>query len=78
MHWVTISIIFCIVIMLIIGVLVMYHTKAFWGLESNSNANTINVSMNILSSYTIYPIIVVIIITLFIAIGWIFTVKGFS
>jgi hypothetical protein len=45
--------------MLIIGVLVMYQTKAFWGLEHNPNANTLNNTMNFASSYNIMPIILI-------------------
>ena len=61
MPWVTISIILGIVMMLVIGVLVMYETKAFWGLEENSNANTLNCTMNFASSYNLIPIIVIVI-----------------
>jgi len=54
--------------MLIVGVLVMYHTKAFWGLESNSNACTLNTTMNVATSYTLYmPIVLVVVAVIMIA-----------
>jgi len=51
-----------IVMMLVVGVLVMYHTKAFWGLESNSNAATMNATLNFASSTSLYPIIVIVVV----------------
>lgn len=44
----------------------MYETKAFWGKESNSNINTMNATMNFLSSNNLLPIVGIIIIGLFI------------
>ena len=78
MPWVTISLIVGIVMMLIIGVLLMYHTKAFWGLESNSNANTMNTTMNFLSSTSIYPLVVIVVVALFIAVLVMSTSRGFG
>ena len=57
-NWVTISLVLSISICLIIGVLIMYETKAFWGKESNSNINTLNTTMNFLSSNNLLLVIV--------------------
>ena len=62
MPWVTISIVLGIVVMLILGILIMYHTKAFWGLESNSNANTLNNTMNFATSTGLMPIIIIVVL----------------
>ena len=77
MPWVTISIVLGIVMMLIVGILVMYHTKAFWGLESNSNAATMNTTMNFASSTSIYPLVIVVIVVLF-AVLFMSTARGFG
>ena len=77
MPWVTISIVLGIVMMLIVGILVMYHTKAFWGLESNSNAATMNTTMNFASSISIYPLVIVVIVVLF-AVLFMSTARGFG
>ena len=42
-----------------VGVMIMFETRGFWGLEDNSNANTINAT---LSTYTVLPIVIVVII----------------
>ena len=55
--YITIGIMFGLIFMLMIGVLTMYHTKAFWGLEYNTNANTMNTSLNLISNNVLYPII---------------------
>jgi len=60
--WISISIALAITIMLITGMVVMYHTKAFWGLEDNTNANTINSTFN--SVTMLGPILVVVVIVL--------------
>ena len=38
----------------------MYHTKGFWGLESNRNANTLNNTLNAVSSPSFTIIVIVI------------------
>lgn len=78
MPWVTISIVIGIVMMLVVGVLLMYHTKAFWGLESNSNANTMNTTLNFASSTSIYPLVVIVLIVLFVVVLYMSTAKGFG
>jgi len=78
MPWVTISIVLGIVMMLVVGVLIMYHTKAFWGLESNSNAATMNTTLNFASSTSIYPMVVIVVIALFIAVLYMSTARGFG
>jgi len=77
MPWITISIVLGIVMMLIIGVLVMYQTRAFWGLESNSNAATLNATMNFASSYNLLPLIVILVAVGMIAL-FMFTSRGFG
>ena len=42
----------------------MYETKAFWGKESNPNINTMNATMNLISSYNMIPMIVLIVVGL--------------
>lgn len=61
-NWVTISLVLSISFCLIIGVYIMYETKAFWGKESNSNINTINCSMNTLSSTGLLPVVFMVIV----------------
>ncbi len=78
MPWVTISIVLGIAMMLIIGVLVMYHTKAFWGLESNSNANNMNTTLNFASGTSLYPLVVIIIVAFFICALFMSTARGFG
>lgn len=43
----------------------MYETKAFWGKESNSNINTMNTTMNFLSSSNLLPVVAAAVIALF-------------
>jgi len=63
--------------MLIVGILVMYHTQAFWGLESNSNANTMNCTLNAATSIGIMPIIIIIVVAIGILL-FISTARGFG
>jgi len=77
MPWVTISLVLGIVLMLVVGILVMYHTKAFWGLESNSNANTLNTTMNFASSYGLMPVVVLVVLVVAIAL-LMSTTRGFG
>lgn len=63
---------------LVIGVYVMYETKAFWGKESNSNINTMNTTMNFLSSTNLLPVIITIVI-LTLAVGMLLSTRmGFG
>ena len=78
MPWVTISIVIGIVMMLVIGVLLMYHTKAFWGLESNSNANTMNTTLNFASSTSLYPLVIIVVVASFVCVLFMSTAKGFG
>jgi hypothetical protein len=64
-------------ISLIIGVMIMYETKAFWGKESNSNINTMNTTMNFLSSNNLLPIVGIVIVALFICM-LLGTTRGFG
>ena len=50
---------------LAMGITVMYHTKAFWGLENNPNANTLNNTMNVNPTFNTLIIIIVAGILLF-------------
>jgi len=77
MPWVTISIVLGIVMMLIVGILVMYHTKAFWGLESNDNANTMNTTMNFATSTGLMPLIIIIVVAVA-AVLLMSTTRGFG
>jgi len=64
--------------MLIVGILVMYHTKAFWGLEDNSNANTLNCTLNAATSFSMYPVIIIVVVAV-IALALIMsTARGFG
>ena len=63
--------------MLIVGILVMYETKAFWGLESNSNAATLNATMNFASSTNLIPLIVLVVIAI-VAVLIMSTARGFG
>ena len=49
-------------ICLVIGVYIMYETKAFWGKESNSNINTINATMNFMSATNFLPVIIIVVV----------------
>jgi hypothetical protein len=40
----------------------MYETKAFWGKESNSNINTMNTTMNFLSSNNLLVVVVTVVV----------------
>ena len=42
----------------------MYHTKGFWGLESSSNAATINSTFNSVSNLTFILVTVVILVSI--------------
>jgi|GEM_PF-5002922 len=55
---------------LLVGVTVMYQTQYFWGKESNSNINTLNCTMNNLTSSfgTSSVLNLVVIIVIFLAI----------
>ena len=64
--------------MLIVGIIIMYHTRAFWGLESNSNANTLNCTMNAFSSINLYPLIIILAIVLIVAVLFMSTARGFG
>ena len=64
--------------MLIVGILVMYETKAFWGLESNSNANTLNCTMNTIYSIDFLPLIIIVAVVAIGAILFMSTAKGFG
>ena len=67
-----------IVICLIVGVYVMYETKAFWGKESNYNINTLNTTMNFMSSTNLLNVIVVVFV-LALVIGLLMTIRmGFG
>lgn len=46
--------------MLIGGMVVMYETKAFWGLEENTNANTLNSTFNTITDLPIILTVVVV------------------
>jgi len=46
---------------LIGGIVVMYQTEAFWGLEDNPNANTMNNTMN---TFTSLPLVLVVVAVL--------------
>lgn len=50
--------------MLLSGMVIMYHTKAFWGLESNTNAATINNTFNTFTNLTSIIVVVVLIIAI--------------
>lgn len=61
------AIILSIVISLIAGVTFMYSTQYFWGKESNSNINTLNCTMNNLTSsfgtFSVLGIIVLVVVS---------------
>jgi Co/Zn/Cd efflux system component len=46
--------------MLIAGIVTMYNTKGFWGLEHNQNANTMNNTLNTVTFLN--PILIVVIV----------------
>lgn len=77
MPWVTISIVLGIVMMLIVGILIMYQTKAFWGLENNSNANTLNTTMNVATATGLTPVIGIIVLVIAVALIMC-TTRGFG
>ena len=56
----------------------MYHTNAFWGLESNPNAYALNNTMNVATSYSIYPIVAIIVIVAIAMILVGLTTRGFG
>lgn len=66
-NWVTISLVLSISVCLVIGVLVMYETKAFWGKESNENINTLNCTMNLLSAHNLIPLVILVVAGLLVA-----------
>lgn len=47
------------------GVVGMYHTKGFWGMESNQNVNTWNTTFNVYPSLSPIFIVVIIILIIF-------------
>ena len=65
-------------ICLVVGIEIMYETKAFWGKESNSNINTINCTMNFMSANNILPIVITVVVCA-LAIGLLMTTRqGFG
>lgn len=77
-NWVTISLVISISLCLVIGVYIMYETKAFWGKESNQNINTINATMNIIGGTNLLPFIILLVVLVLI-IGLMMTTKrGFE
>ena len=62
-NWVTISLVLATVICLVVGIEIMYETKAFWGKESNSNINTINCTMNTIGSTGFLPLVIIIVVS---------------
>ena len=42
----------------------MYHTKAFWGLEANTNASTLNATFNSIPNLTSLVLIIVVVIAI--------------
>jgi hypothetical protein len=77
-NWVTISLVISISLCLVIGVYIMYETKAFWGKESNQNINTINTTMNFMSSTNLLPVIIVIVVAALIIGLMMTTNRGFG
>jgi hypothetical protein len=56
----------------------MYETKAFWGKESNSNINTINNTMNFMSSNNLLIVVIVVVLGVLV-IGMLLTTRqGFG
>jgi len=51
-----------IIITLIGGITILYHTKAFWGLEDNANASALNSSFNSIPNLTSLVLVVVVLI----------------
>jgi len=64
--------------MLIVGILIMYHTKAFWGLENNSNAATLNATMNFVASISFYPLIIMVVVVVLAMFLLSATARGFG
>jgi hypothetical protein len=60
---------------LVVGIYIMYETKAFWGKESNSNINTLNCSMNFMSSTNLLPVVITIVVAA-LAIGMLMTTRA--
>ena len=50
--------------MLLGGMVIMYETQAFWGLEDNTNAATINTTFNTVDN--LVPILVTVVVVLLI------------
>ena len=50
--------------MLISGMVIMYETQAFWGLEDNPNAATLNTTFNTVDN--LIPILVTVVVVLLI------------
>ena len=61
-----------IALSLIVGISVMFTTKYFWGKESNDNINTLNCTMNNLTSEFgvsgIFSIIIIVVVAIIIVI----------
>ena len=74
-NWVTISLVLSISLCLVVGIYIMYETKAFWGKESNSNINTLNCSMNFMSSTNLLPVVITIVVAA-LAIGMLMTTRA--
>ena len=53
--------------MLVTGMVVMYETKAFWGLEENTNAATINNTFNSFTNLSGLLVVVVMVIAVVLA-----------
>lgn len=64
-----------IIITLIGGVTIMYHTQAFWGLEDNANASTLNATFNSMPNLTAIVIMVVVFVAIVLVMT---TTKGFG
>jgi len=62
--------------MLIVGIVTMYHTQAFWGLESNSNACALNTSMNTFYSIGGFAPVIIMIVVIIIAVFLLTSVRA--
>lgn len=74
------AIILSVVISLLAGVTVMYNTQYFWGKESNSNINTMNTTMNdMTSSFGTFSVlgVIVVVIVLALALMGLCSCRGF-
>jgi len=66
-----------IFIALLSGVTVMFTTKYFWGMESNTNVASINASMTAVNSVYNVNVLVLVVVAVMVVVMAVCTVRGF-